>query len=111
MAAERMIRAADDFPAARGLQQQALNQLARELLLAQASDWPFIITTGTMSRYAGERVHDHLVRFNRLLEQVYSNRIDAEWLKKLQGKDNIFPQLDYRVFAPREKTIKIKAAL
>lgn len=111
MAAERMIRAADDFPAARGLQQQALNQLARELLLAQASDWPFIITTGTMSRYAGERVHDHLVRFNRLLEQVYSNRIDAEWLKKLQEKDNIFPQLDYRVFAPREKIIKIKAAL
>ena len=37
------------FPSADGLQQRALNQAARELLLAQSSDWAFIMKTGTMS--------------------------------------------------------------
>ena len=99
MAAERMIRAATDFAGAEGLQKAALNQLGRELLLAQASDWPFIMATGTMVQYAQTRVHDHLVRFNRLLEQLYNNKIDAKWLQMLQQADNIFPDLDYRIFA------------
>ena len=33
----------------------ALNQCARELLLAQSSDWNFIITNGTMVDYAKKR--------------------------------------------------------
>ena len=34
------------------LEWRALNQAARELLLAQASDWAFIMRTGTMVPYA-----------------------------------------------------------
>ena len=34
------------------LEQRALNQLARECLLACSSDWPFIMTMGTMAPYA-----------------------------------------------------------
>ncbi|NLN53911.1 MAG: DUF1957 domain-containing protein [Firmicutes bacterium] len=111
LAAARMTKAAADFPHANGLQEEALNQLARELLLAQASDWPFIMTTGTMVQYAQQRVHDHLVRFNRLWQQLYDNKIDAEWLHKLQAADNLFPQLDYRIYAPMQQTVKTAAAL
>ena len=34
------------------LRRRALNQAARELLLAQSSDWAFIMKTGTMVEYA-----------------------------------------------------------
>ena len=109
MAAERMIKAAADFPAAGGIQKEALNQLGRELLLAQASDWPFIMASGTMVRYAREQVEDHLVRFNRLLEQVYSAKIEQEWLEKLKTRDNLFPNLDYRSFVAKQTAIKLAA--
>lgn len=111
IAAERMSKASADFPAAAGLQRDALNQMGRELLLAQASDWPFIMSTGTMVRYARERVEDHIVRFNRLLEQVYNQNIDKDWLEKLQAKDNLFPQLDYHIFAPQKLTEKVAVPL
>ena len=109
MAAERMIKAAADFPTAGGIQKEALNQLGRELLLAQASDWPFIMASGTMVRYARERVEDHLIRFNRLLEQVYNANIEREWLEKLKARDNLFPHLDYRSFAPKHTAAKLAA--
>ena len=35
-----------------GIKSRALNQAARELLLAQSSDWPFIMKTGTVVEYA-----------------------------------------------------------
>ena len=111
MAAERMSNATADFPAAVGVQRDALNQMGRELLLAQASDWPFIISSGTMVQYARERSEDHIIRFNRLHEQLYSGQIEAEWLKKLQEKDNIFPFLDYHIFAPQQETIKVAAPI
>ena len=102
MAAERMTKATVDFPVATGLQKEVLNQMGRELFLAQASDWPFIISTGTMVRYARERIEDHIVRFNRLHEQLYQETIDVEWLEKLKAKDNLFPELDYHIFAPQQ---------
>ena len=49
----------------RGLQERALKQAGRELLLAQSSDWPFILRTGTSPDYARKRVKDHLLRFMR----------------------------------------------
>ena len=49
------------------LEDRALRQAGRELMLAQASDWPFIITNGTTEEYARRRFHDHLNRFHYLL--------------------------------------------
>ena len=48
----------------------AATQAVRELLLAQASDWAFIMKTGTMVPYAIKRTTDHLLRFQRLYEQI-----------------------------------------
>lgn len=81
------------------LKQRALNQAARELLLAQSSDWAFIMTTGTMVEYAVKRTKSHLLRFNKLYEDVKNNRIDDYWLGKVEYLDNIFPEINYQVYA------------
>jgi len=35
-------------------------QAARELLLAQSSDWQFMISTGAVTDYAEKRLHQHV---------------------------------------------------
>ena len=45
------------------LQDRVLKQLARELLLAQSSDWAFLMRTGTAREYATQRTLEHLARF------------------------------------------------
>lgn len=97
-AADEMVHLCDFYPDAQGLQRRALNQCARELLLAQSSDWPFIVTTGTMVDYAHKRVREHVLRFNRLAEQIRTDRIDEAWLGTLEWRDSLFPTIDYRVF-------------
>lgn len=81
------------------LGRRALNQAARELLLAQSSDWAFIMRTGTAVRYAVDRVKSHLARFRRLDREISSGQIDPGWLSHLEWRDNIFPEIDYRVYA------------
>jgi len=76
----------------------ALNQCARELLLAQSSDWNFIITNGTMVDYAKKRTKDHVGRFSKLYEQIKSGSIDEEFLKDISEKDAIFPDIDYKIY-------------
>ncbi|MCX7927740.1 MAG: DUF1957 domain-containing protein [Candidatus Omnitrophica bacterium] len=80
-----------------GLLRRALNQALRELLLAQSSDWAFILGTGTHTSYAVKRTKEHLLRFNHLYESIKTNTIDPEWLADIEYKDNIFPDIDYRV--------------
>src|SRR5207253_6390465 len=70
VAEQRMVELATGFPETEGLLRRALNQAARELLLAQSSDWAFIITTGTMVQYAVKRFKDHIHRFTRLYEMI-----------------------------------------
>ena len=80
------------------LVQRALNQALRELLLAQSSDWPFILNNETSTQYAARRVKDHVARFRYLAEAVEREQIDAEKLAALEAMDNLFPHADYRVF-------------
>jgi 1,4-alpha-glucan branching enzyme len=96
VAQHRMTALARRFPTANGVVERALRQAARELLLAQASDWPFILQTGTCPDYARRRVTDHLVRFNTLFTQLTTEQIDQRWLQQIEQQDNLFPQLDYR---------------
>jgi 1,4-alpha-glucan branching enzyme len=98
MMADRMTILADRFPDADGIQRRALNQAARELLLAQSSDWAFIMKTRTMVEYAVKRTKDHIARFDRLYHDITSGRINDQWLKEVENRDNIFPDIDYRVY-------------
>jgi 1,4-alpha-glucan branching enzyme len=81
---------------AQGEKKRALNQLVRELLLLQSSDWAFIITTRTTIPYATRRFREHLDRFNTLADQIEENAIDSEFLEQLEKKDIIFPVIDFR---------------
>ena len=97
-AAERMTELAGKFPNAGGILKRALNQAARELLLLQSSDWAFIMKTGTMVEYAVKRTKGHIHGFNRLYEEIMENRIDEVYLKEREWKDNIFPDMDYKIY-------------
>jgi 1,4-alpha-glucan branching enzyme len=97
MAADRMTELADSGHADQ-LQRRALNQAARELLLAQSSDWAFIMKTGTMVSYAVRRTHQHIHNFTGLYEQIKANRLDESWLAHLEKTNNIFPFLDYTIY-------------
>ncbi|PYK47039.1 MAG: DUF1957 domain-containing protein [Verrucomicrobia bacterium] len=77
---------------------RVLRQLARELLLAQSSDWAFLIRNGTAKDYATKRVTDHLSRFQKLAEQFEKKNIDTEFLAQCEESDNLFPHLNWRVF-------------
>jgi 1,4-alpha-glucan branching enzyme len=98
-AAVTMERLAAVHPQAEGLRLRALNQAARELLLAQASDWAFIMNAGTTVEYAVMRTKTHLQRFMTLTDQIEKGRINSRKLKEMESQDNIFPEMDYRVFA------------
>ena len=80
------------------LQVRALNQAARELLLAQSSDWLFIITNNTMVDYAHRRIKDHIGRFTRLYNELNSGKIDRKFLSEIEEKDCVFPDIDYRIY-------------
>ena len=99
IAGDRMVELAHLFPNEKNaLKKNALNQCSRELLLAQSSDWLFIITHGTMVDYAKKRIKDHIGRFTKLYEQIKSDTIDAEFLKDISKKDCIFPEIDYNIY-------------
>ncbi|PSP17483.1 MAG: DUF1957 domain-containing protein [Cyanobacteria bacterium QS_8_64_29] len=96
-AAERAITLAQHEPADE-LAQRAHNQAARELLLAQASDWAFILRAGTVTTYAERRARSHLQRFHKLARDLQTERVEKDWLAHLEALDNLFPQLDYRIY-------------
>ena len=78
---------------------RVLNQAAREVLLAQSSDWPFIMKMGTTVEYAARRVRTHVNRFFELYDMIRRNSINIQWLSEIEYKDNIFPDMDFRIFA------------
>ena len=91
--AETMEKLVAGHPGAEGVAARALNQAARELLLAQASDWTFMINAGAMADYATTRSKSHLLRLHRLKEQIGSGAIDERGLEALESQDNLFPKI------------------
>jgi 1,4-alpha-glucan branching enzyme len=99
MAAERMVELARRFEHPNELERRALNQAARELLLAQSSDWAFIMKTNTTVEYAKKRTRDHIARFDYLYRALTGQcMLEAPILREFEERDNVFPELDYRVF-------------
>jgi 1,4-alpha-glucan branching enzyme len=82
------------------LEERVLCQAGRELMLAQSSDWPFIITNGTTEQYARRRFHDHLNRCHDLLQRFEQQQIDEKVLQAFEYSDALLPELDYKLFAP-----------
>jgi 1,4-alpha-glucan branching enzyme len=78
-------------PAAR----PALAQAARELLLAQASDWQFMISTGAVPDYAERRFKQHCDDAERLLATLASDASGdgANLAAELERRDALFPNV------------------
>jgi 1,4-alpha-glucan branching enzyme len=98
-AEDRMVELARRRPNASGLEKRALNQAARELLLAQSSDWAFLITVGTASPYGHRRFREHITRFMRLADQIDQGAVHEDELREIEGRDNLFAEIDFRVYA------------
>jgi len=78
--------------------ERALRQAARELLVAQASDWAFLIKTKSAPHYATRRTKEHLLHFNRFYEQLCAGQIEPDFLAAREERANLFPNLNWRHF-------------
>ena len=95
-----MIALATANPKATGTRRRLLNQAVRELLLAQSSDWAFIVTNDTSVTYALRRFRAHVDRFLAIDEMLTKSRdLDETWLADVESMDNLFHDVDYRHYA------------
>lgn len=71
---------------------EARNQLVREALLLQSSDWPFMVLQGRNAGYARERFEGHRARWGRLATLVAAGAPDAaSEAAQIFEIDNLFP--------------------
>ena len=80
---------------------QMLIRAARELLLLQASDWPFVVHTHGAVDYGIQRFSGHATNFDRmtrLAEKVAEGKtlseIEQAEIKEADLHDSIFPDID-----------------
>ncbi len=90
--------------------QALIKQAERELLLLQASDWPFLITTWSARDYAGERIAHHHGDYKRVANMArrYGR---GEWISEeewayfgaVQDRDRPFGEIEARWFGEVER--------
>ncbi len=97
-AERKMTALANTFTNPSEIERRALNQLARELLLAQSSDWAFQIYQGTTVQYSSNRFKSHIHRFNLLATALENGDINEELLAEIERRDNIFQEIDFRIY-------------
>lgn len=83
------------------LADRLLNQATRELLLAQASDWPFLVKMGTAGTYPESRFRGHIDAVHQLADRIESVAAAADdpLLAVLEHRHNLFPHVDWRNLA------------
>lgn len=100
-AERRMVHLAKTYAGRDDGQLQAfLRQAARELLLLQASDWQFLISTHGAPDYAAHRLVAHHTDFNHVAELAerwaraeYLSPEDWAYFGSLCDRDRVFPQV------------------
>ncbi len=115
--AERKMRQmARDF--GDGPSKELVQQAGRELLLAEASDWQFLISTFAAKDYAEIRFNDHIDRFTRLAtlaETVHAGgtltAADVAFLDECKEKDKVFADLDLNLWKPLSETPRAMAGV
>jgi 1,4-alpha-glucan branching enzyme len=90
-------------PSAEPEQERVLTQAARELMLAQTSDWPALLSAGDTGDERAGRWRTYLARFAQLAELARRGSLDDAdryTLEQLEEQDGPFRSLNYRIFAP-----------
>ncbi len=82
---------------------RALRQAARTLLLAQASDWAFLLRADTAAAAAREHLGGLLARFATLCDGLENQTIDETTLRDCERKDAAFPRLDLKWFGSSQE--------
>ncbi len=98
-AAGTLSRLSREYGTATGVFARALNQAARELLLAQASDWPFMMKTETAAGFAEATFREHMGNFFDLCKEVSAGTVREDHLILLELKSPLFREIDFRTFA------------
>jgi 1,4-alpha-glucan branching enzyme len=83
---------------------RVLNQMARELLLAESSDWAFQIYQGTTVEYSSRRFQSHIQRFDLLAKMLETGEVNEELLAEVERRDNIFSEIDFQAYSSLETT-------
>ncbi|HJV45857.1 MAG TPA: 1,4-alpha-glucan branching protein domain-containing protein, partial [Bacillota bacterium] len=81
--------------------QRMLRQAGRELLLAQSSDWAFIMENRTTVDYAIRRFKTHISHFHSLFEHLVAGKKAPRELSSWEKASPIFEDLDIRLFLPK----------
>jgi len=92
------------------LLERLLKQAGRELLLLEASDWQFLITTFSARDYAELRLSQHAEAFERLASLAEHrhrsgalSETDERFVTECERQDNLFPDFDWRAYAPADQ--------
>ena len=101
-ASERMVELAGFFPDDTGLKARLLNLGAKELMIAQSSEWAKMIHEGWNPEYAEARFRESILSFTRVFDSLGSNTVSTEWLTKLEHAHPIFPWMNYRIFSRKK---------
>jgi 1,4-alpha-glucan branching enzyme len=71
-----------------------VDQYIRELMLAQSSDWAFMLHAETTPAYARERVQEHIANMERIRSQMERSAYDWRWLAAARERNQIFEEID-----------------
>jgi 1,4-alpha-glucan branching enzyme len=105
-ASERMTSLADRFLGEHGLKARMLNVAAKEVLLAQASDWPKMLHAWRSPDYAEERFKESILAFTTVFDSLGSNKMSTVWLTEMEKKHPLFLWLNFSVFSKKHGTFR-----
>jgi 1,4-alpha-glucan branching enzyme len=100
-ASKRMSELSRQHRNAEGLMERALNQALRELLIAQASDWPFMMKMDSAAQFAEIKFREHISNFFMLCGDICLGRLKETAVESLEKKTNIFRNIDFRTFTAK----------
>ncbi|WP_048147854.1 1,4-alpha-glucan branching protein [Palaeococcus ferrophilus] len=105
-AENRMVALASEYFGEDDLGDRVLEQLGRELLLLESSDWPFLITTGQAKEYGKRRLLEHANAFHRLANELVryfrGENLDMGLLEEMEEVDNPFRPIDITSYVSEE---------
>jgi 1,4-alpha-glucan branching enzyme len=102
-----MVALATQHADAEGAVDMALTQAARELVLLESSDWPFLVTTGQAADWAKDRFALHQQRFELIAKAIRAGTIDEAMVRRLAAEDNPFPDIEWRRYVRQQVPVGI----
>lgn len=85
-----------------------LNQMMRELFIAQTSCWAFIMSTGTTVDFARNKIIEHINRFLNLYNMLETSNFDYKYIEWLEKSDSLFQEIDFHAFTDEHLSFRLE---